>query len=118
MEFTVGQEVAIINYHWGRRVEGFSTVAVVGKRRIVLANKSEWSIEGRPWGYRYESRSIVPATEELHREALDTERRNNALRGIDRVKFRNLTTDQLERILAVINEPKTKEPPEQENNCD
>lgn len=97
-------------YSWGVR-----DVSRTLKRQIVLKGFDggesyiRYSIaDGYEYGNQYSRKHLQPYTEEnlarLELQSSERKRRSDTLRLLDKIVFRHLATEQLERIVAIANE--------------
>jgi len=102
-------------YSWGVR-----DVSRVLKKQIVLKgvdggeSNTRYSLaDGYVYGNKYSHRHLQPYTVEnlarLELQSSERKRRGEVLTALDKIAFRNLATDQLERIMAIANEKKDAE---------
>ncbi len=102
-QWTVGQEVAYtINYGRTWRITRITRITPSG-RLIVEGVSRQFDAQGRQMGSRWERLYLEPVTDEI-RDAVRRDALLDRIQGRVRQGLKGLSTDQLERIVAILDE--------------
>lgn len=104
MDWKVGQLVAF-GYGRAGSHDEFSRIKEVTARKVILENGYEYALSGYRWGASrgsWSNDTVWPVTEEQVADAAKRHKRRQMENRMMAVKWRELTDEQLERVIAAL----------------